>query len=425
MIAVPFLYFAGLLIYIIYKKKTFDISAYVVSLYAISSFFSILIDVNGIRSFDTENYQIGIFPTILYCFLLTLVIWPFYRFKSEKIQFIKFNKASQFNYIVYFYFAAFLIILITSFANIIEILNGDLGALRNAIGNGDSISDSELGGNPIIILAGIFGEFSIIMLLFYFYSICFLKRSKLFNTIILISSMSIIVIAIAGIDRSKVIYWMISYGAMLVLFWKRMSGKQHKNVLVVSAFISTFVVIYFLAITFSRFETNDAGSNGSMISYTGQSFINFCYFFDNVKYGEFSLQRIFPLFYKLFVDNGINSTTGLNSVISLKTSKEIGVFSTFIGDIMVASGKFVAIIYCLVFYIITGTLIRCSKGVSVYFYEVLLMFCLITIPMLGLFTYFYADFTRMIPLMCFMIYAVYLRYNRSAGNLIKYQRQSL
>jgi oligosaccharide repeat unit polymerase len=411
-VVIPFLYFSFLLIYILYKKRTFDISAFVVSLYTISSFFSIIIDLSDLRSFDTKNYHISLAPTILYCFLLTLVIWPFYRFKSEIFLLIKVNKSKLFNSIVYFYFGCFLIILITSFGNIIQILSGDMGALRNAISRGELIIDKDAGSNPVIMLAGIFGEFSIIMLLFYFCSICFLKRTRLFNTIILLSSTSIIIIAIAGVDRSKVIYWMITYGAMLILFWRRMSVKQHKNVSIVTVFFLSLIIIYFLALTFSRFQANDAGSKGSMISYTGQSFINFCYFFDNVTYREFSLQRIFPLYYKLFVNNGIRNSTGLNSVISLQTNKEIGVFSTFIGDIMVASGKIIGVIYCFIFYIVCRILIIFKKRKFMYFDQILIVFCLITIPMLGVFTYFYADFTRTLSLIFFMVYAFYLRSER-------------
>src|SRR5690554_4623799 len=104
MIAIPFVYFTFLLVFILKRKKTFDISAYLVSLYWLSSFFSILIDINNFRSFDTSGYEISIVPTLLYCFLLTLTIWPFYKFKSEHVVYVKLKKSKSFNYIVYFYF---------------------------------------------------------------------------------------------------------------------------------------------------------------------------------------------------------------------------------------------------------------------------------------------------------------------------------
>jgi len=412
MVWVPFIYFSILLLYILYKKKTFELSAYLVSLYLISSFCSILIDLSDLRSFDTQYYRISFLPTIVYCFLLTLTIWPFYRFKSQRITNIKVTKPKQFDYIVYIYFCAFLLIFFTSLTNIVHVLSGDLGALRNALGRGEDISNNKFASNPIIIVAGILGDFSIVMLLFYFTSISFLKRSKLFNTICFLSSMAIVILAIEGVDRSKVLYWLITYGGMLVLFWKRMSKKQHKNISIASIIILSLAVSYFLILTFSRFDAYDTGSKGSMISYAGQSYINFCFFFDKVKYGEFSLQRVFPLFYKLFIHNGINDTVNLNADISLKTGKEIGVFSTFIGDIMVASGKIAATVYCIAFYIAAYSIVKFSTKTFLHFYHMLFVFCLITIPMLGVFTHFYANFTRTIPFLLFILYAFYLKYDR-------------
>jgi len=221
-----------------------------------------------------------------------------------------------------------------------------------------------------------------------------------------------VIMAIEGVDRSKVFYWLITYGAMIVLFWRRMSKKQHKNISIASLIILSLAISYFLVLTFSRFETYETGSKGSMISYAGQSFINFCFFFDKVRYSEFSLQRIFPLFYKLFFHNGINDTVSLNADISLKTGKEIGVFSTFIGDIMVASGKIAGILYCIAFSIVARSIIKFRTRRFVYFDQMLFLFCLITIPMLGVFTHFYANFTRTLPFLLFIFYAFYLKYDR-------------
>lgn len=413
MVAIPFIYFSLFLAYILFKKRKFEISAYLVSLYTTSSFFAILIDTNHLRSFDTLNYQISVLPTFLYCFLLTLAIWPFYRVKTTNINKIKLNKPKLFNFIVYFYFTCFLLTFISSFTSIIKILTGNLGELRSALYNGESITDINIGGvfKPVFVVANVFAGFSIIMLLFYFYSITYLKRSKLFNVIILLSSMSIILIGIVGVDRSKVFYWMLSYGFCLVLFWRRLNKKQHKNIFIVSAFILSIVSSYFFVLTFSRFDTHDTGSGGSIISYAGQSFINFCYFFDNVSYKEFSLQRIFPLIYKLFVHNGIENTGQLNDAIALQTGKDLGVFSTFIGDIMVASGRLVAIIYCIVFYLITTILLGLKRRRFVNFYQLVFLFCLISVPLLGIFVNFYAGFEVTIPLMIFLIYALNLRLN--------------
>jgi oligosaccharide repeat unit polymerase len=419
MVAFPFIYFSLFLSYILYKKRKFDISAYLVSLYVISSFFAIMIDVKNLRSFDTKLYHISIVPSILYCFLLTLTIWPFYRLRTTKITNIKLNKPQLFNFIVYFYFTCFLVILISSFSSIVQILQGNLGELRSALARGENITDINVAGifKPVFITANVFGRFSIIMILFYFYSLTYLKRSKLFNTIILLSSLSIILIGIIGVDRSKVFYWMLSYGFCLVLFWRRLNKKQHKRIYMVSGFILSILALYFIILTVSRFDIEDTGSGGSMISYAGQSFINFSYFFDNVTNKQFSLQRILPLFYKLFIHNGIENSTQLNDVIGLQTGKNLGVFSTFIGDIMVASGRFIAVSYCFVYYFICLLFLGLKRRAITNFHQLIFIFCMISVPMLGIFVDFYAGFETTLALICFLIYGINLRLNYKRRNL--------
>jgi len=308
-------------------------------------------------------------------------------------------------------------------------LNGNFVALRSALSNGETITSINIGGifKPLFIVAGVFGGFSMIMILFYFYSISYLQRSKLFNFIILLSSMSVILLGIIGIDRSLVTFWMISYGFVFVLFLSNGNGsltkKKVRNVLLISAIVLSVVITYFLKVTFSRFDNADVETGGSMISYAGQSFVNFCYFFDhNVQYGKFSLQRIFPLFYKLFINNGIENSGQLNEIISLQTGKSIGVFFTFIGGIMVASGKLAAILYCFFFFIISTILTRFKRKRITYFYQVVLIFCLSSVPMLGMFSHFYGSFATVIPLYAFLIYVFHLKANRikkaKSNNLI-------
>src|SRR6185437_263207 len=157
MIVLPFLYFSFVLSYILFKKRGFDISAYVISLYTITSFFAILVDINNLRSFDTIGYQISLLPSVMYCSLLTLTIWPFYQLKTTRIAHIKLNRPKLFNFIIYFYFGCFLLILASSFNSIIQILTGNLVELRSALYKGESITNINIGGvfKPLFIIANI------------------------------------------------------------------------------------------------------------------------------------------------------------------------------------------------------------------------------------------------------------------------------
>lgn len=408
MVAVPFIYFLCLLIYVLIKKRTFDISAYLISIYLISSAFSIFIDINNLRSLETARYEIGLLPTVVYCILLTIVFYPFIKMPAlGKLNFLNI-KPKLFYTISYLYITFFIILCFLSINLIIDVLNGDMGALRGALSSGDVINSPFTNTSsilkPFILIISVFTSLSMIMLLFYFYSICFLQNSKIFNSLLFLSSLSIVIFAILGVDRSKVIYWLLSYGFFLVLFRGNMTRKQHKNILVVSSTMILLILTYFVKLTISRFGNTEIGASSSIYDYAGQSFINFCFFFDEHPYKGFSLQKIFPLFYKLFIDNGMDTSVQLNALMTAKTGVAHGVFNTFMGDIMMASNSFVTILYCLIISIISSHLINLKKN-NISFYLLVIIFCFYSIPLLGLFSHFYNDFGRTICFLSFIFYA--------------------
>lgn len=409
MVAVPFIYFLFLLIYVLKKKKRFDISAYLISIYLISAFFSILIDVFDYRSLDTSNYQISVLPTIMYCTLLTMVFYPFIKMKRINMDMYYNKEPKLFNFISYFYIVAFIITFIFSINIIIKIfIFNDFNEIRNMLYRGDSQEFSVLSNinpiyKPIFLLFDIFSSLSFIMLIFYFYSICFLKKPKWFNTLLLISSTTIILNGIIGIDRSKVIYWLIVYGFCFILFKDYLTKKSKKNLYIVSGIIISFLLFYFISVSNSRFGESDSGTSGGLIAYAGQSFINFCFFFDNHPYNGFTLQSIFPVFYKIFIDNNLLGNTQLQALMTAQTGVEHGIFNVFFGELSASSGNFVGIIYVIFYFLILNIIVR---YVNKDFYGLLLIFLLISIPMLGIFSHFYADFSRMFVFIVFLIYSL-------------------
>lgn len=415
MIAVPFFYFLFLLLFVLFKKKKFDVSAYIICLYLISAFCSILVDVYDLRIWYTQYYKITLTPTILYCGLLTLMLIPFIKLPPLDVSSIQPIKPKLFKTISYIYIFAFFIVLISAAGLIVRVLTGDMSAIRMAISHGEA-DDLSIFNNvpsfirPLVVISNVFASVSMIMLLFYFYSVCFLNNSKRFNTLLFASSTTILIFAIIGADRSKVIYWMISYGFFLLLFWNVMTKAQKRRNTKISIFIFSIVLLYFLMLTFQRFDSSDTGSGGSMIYYAGQSFIHFCYFFDEHPYQGFTLQKVFPLYFKLFVDNDISSSTELNRIMSNETGIFHGIFNTFMGDIMMSSSSIVGILYCLFIFLFSSYLLRKIKKIDFYFLIILFFFA--SILMFGMFVHYYAEFTRVICFLLFILYAVLYKGNK-------------
>src|SRR5690606_27205706 len=195
-----------------------------------------------------------------------------------------------------------------------------------------------------------------------------------------------------------------------ILFWKLMNRKQKEKNTRFLIVIASLISIYFLSLTVQRFGDSDTGTGGSMIYYAGQSFINFCYFYDVHPYQDFTLQKVFPLYYKLFVDNGIASSPELNRLMSDKTGIFHGIFNTFLGDIYMASNTIIMFCYSLFMFLIGTFCLRIKYKPD--FYYLIILFLFASVPLFGVFVHFYAEFTRVICFQLFLLYAMLFRGNK-------------
>ena len=85
MIYVPLVYFFVLFVVVI-KKCGLGMSACMIGAYAVSAFFSIVLYFAGYcyPLVDFRSITISVFPTILYCVLITICIIPFIQFDYLK-----------------------------------------------------------------------------------------------------------------------------------------------------------------------------------------------------------------------------------------------------------------------------------------------------------------------------------------------------
>ena len=84
MYLLPLIYFGSLTFYFWKKHGTFDVSVYMSLLYTITSFCCVLMVAGGHLSadggvlFDGWEPTFGVVPTVLYCGLVTLTIFPIF-----------------------------------------------------------------------------------------------------------------------------------------------------------------------------------------------------------------------------------------------------------------------------------------------------------------------------------------------------------
>lgn len=411
MIALPFVVFSISLILSLIKKRGLTIYNYILILYTIISFFSILLHIFNYYDNSYPRIDLGFIAPILYCSLLLICISPFKRFNDIKINIIVNNvNEKRYNLVVYSYFAIFLIVLIVSATRIQEIvLSDNLAAIRGLqyIGELESFYN-HLSGFPryISAIASLLSPSSYIMILFLGYNLAVLKKSFIFNLITLLSSMTPLLISINIIDRSSFVYWILSLGLVITIFHRFFDKKAKKAVIIFGSIAFLFIIAYFVSVTVSRFGERDGGSGGGIILYAGQSYINFCRFFNELEHTQHSLSVIFPNISEYLL--GEKGYFEQAESIRLESKQEIAVFSTFIGFIMSISGRLVTFIFCFVYNRLAIFMIKRKIWAKISLKYIINIWIVALVPVLGLFAYWYYSTTAIYAIIIWISLASFI-----------------
>ena len=392
MIAIPFIYFIILFIYLKIKNKGTDVSAYLALLYAFISFFAIIVDVCGI--YDTNGVcakmPISIGATFSYCALLTLSIVPFSRMRSTELKTVTITKPQLMDFVSWGLILTFILTFFVLCSDIIVALQSDLQELRSAVYAGEE--EVEVTGLKWLLLLPntLFSQFSPIAILFFYINVTQSRKSTLFNYILLASSVTPILSAILIAGRTQIIYWLLSYLLCFFLFRNQMEAKQRKIVLTPFFVLAGVFVVFFASVTIARFASNtldsDAKTFNSIAAYIGQPFINYNNFFNNYVCHQISFNRIFPALHYFVLDPDWTLDSYRELILS-QTGMNIGIFYTFLGDWMVDLDKTGMIILVLLFAIVSTYISRQEDDNSIPIYRLLLIQLLILIPLQGIFYY--------------------------------------
>lgn len=402
MIVLPFVFFVLLFICNI-KKRGLDVYVFIILLYAILSFFSILLDATDLYSEDCLKLDLGFVAPILYCILLYVCIKPFSNVKTRKIDY-KTND-NFIKKLVYFYFAIFLILLVVAFTRIQDILlNNAFDEVRRNAYSGENASLREgLNGIPRIIV-GIAGELassSYIMILIFFFNVTYKSYSISFNTLTLLSSCSQLLSSMIQADRSQFFYWILLCAFAFTIFHKNFGNKAKRYVFIILVSIVGLMIAYLLAVTISRFSYRDSDTSGGMINYLGQSYINFCNFLNYLRPNSHSLCELFPITTEYILHG--KRYFEFCEVIYKETHMIVYGFSSFLGFIFSMSGLYVMLLFVLSFRVLTDILLK--RLVVCNLRSIIQMWCLALVPILGVFTHFYAFSNTMFALIIWLYIA--------------------
>lgn len=414
MVCVPFIYFS-ILLYFIYKKNGFDLSACVLSMYVIISFFSVILG-NYNYEFKYGNYskvEIGVIPTIVYCISISLGIYPFYKFNSNRARELKGIKETwPIDILVYIYLFVLVFLIAVFWRDILfRIAYGDFDELRQMQYAGMLPNALDTKGGIIRVIGGLFtiiGDGAYFLIPCFFYSLCVLKKSNLYNFSILVGSVTPVLLGFINIDRSKTAYWILLLIMSFFLFKPYLKGREQKKLLKRMLFIVMGVMVLYLgAVTISRFGDRDEGTSGGLLVYLGQSFINFCNIWDNIDSNHFFPQHITPLI--TFAISGPSGSEAVNDYIISSggnTGLHLNVFYTYVGVFLVDMGRIAAVVLPWFYFLIVNSIVPKFRNINrISLSTLLIVFAFAAIYQCGIIVYFYSTVPRALAFWFFIFYS--------------------
>lgn len=416
MVFFPVVFFISLL-FIIYKKRGVDVSFFMTLIYAVSSVFAVVLrhSTNSEYLVDYNLMDVGLLPTLIYCILLGLTILPFYRFNSNKVRNVIIISNTNFLNVVLFIYIVTLAAFFILFGNqlIQRVFLSGMADMRNLyyMGELDSILSSLSGlwkyiGFIVITISGS----AYFLIPIFFYSVCFLNRSKLYNSLIFISTLSPIVVGAVNLDRSSTFYWALLMGLGFFMFRPYIVGKTKKFIRRIAIVFGVTLATYFLAVSIARF--GDAGSSDTiagLIDYIGQPYLNFCHIWKNLWVNSSFLGSIFPTISFLF--GGETSLVEYNNGILASTGLDLNVFFSYIGLFLICLGHIAAIIIPVCIIVIINSVInKYNKYNTITISIFIVVYMLAIIPQCGCISYFYTSVPRTCGFVFFILLAQKLKY---------------
>ena len=226
MVAIPFIYFTALMIFL-YKRNgnKYDLACYILSIFAVSGFLSILMDLFDLREPDTYGYVISFNATFAYCGLITLCLIPFIHYSHTAILCIKPIKTGvvMIKILAWSSVLFFLLSFILSWSDVVSALTDDMGQTRSTHYMDEDGGSSWLrllpfGIKQICVFLNIILGIPWILQFLAFYSLCILRQKEGYAVCLFIGSLSGLLNNILAAGRSGFVFWGLSLIACFIVF---------------------------------------------------------------------------------------------------------------------------------------------------------------------------------------------------------------
>lgn len=396
--------------------RIISLSNFIILLYTVSmiSF--------GIYSLVDSTYFINLETFLIVFFSILILTRPLAKFEKKITSEIKIIEIEKERYKV----LVFLIVTISVYSifffgkNLSQVFNSDLSTLRNQI-----VIDGGFYESSVFSKIAVFGAYlSPITLFLYFYTLAVDDNYKL-RIGLLFSSTSFIFYTLNVAGRDGIIIWLITYLALLCLFYpllEREIIKNQKKLILTGMMIFLPILLIISFARFARFEvegSDDSNKNVlfSMINYIGMQPFELSDRIEQLEIIDYNGEprSIYPLlfnirdaFFGIGNDSDINNRFELRSGsldLGLKTQK----FVYYIGDLISELGMSGLIIFTTIIYFICRINLKIIDG-SVSISRLLISFTWYMIIIVGVFYFYYGQVVGNVFLLTPFLIHFYLKY---------------
>lgn len=399
----------GWLLYKRYMKGGFDLSCYIISIYAFVAIMGICL------AYHPMSNSIFLRANIIY---LVYFFVAFYITLSPVSNCPRITQAniippSSFSFNALMIFVAVITIvrlphLISNLSQNFILMLYDSDYLSNMY---EDLADSGPSGfltgsyNFVAILGGMIDEISVFLLMYY---LTRPKRNRWITIMLVCASVISPLGALSQARRGAMAFAILSFIACYFLFKNCYTDKIKKNVRIVILVIISAIALGLSLITISRFSKSymdDDYASYSVVYYIGQPMINFCETINpnGCRWGD----RTIPLVKSLFTDGAYSYSDRMSKYSDMKIGEDV--FSTYFGEIILDFGPYLGFVFLLVMVGFLNNL--CPKnGSRIHFYELIPIMMLIDVLICGWTQSPFSDIGGNLHFIFFLLMYFYFRY---------------
>lgn len=322
----------------------------------------------------------------VYAAVLLLAL-PLHRFAEGRTRRILFPAERPFLCVAYG-------IGVISLAGNLTYLGGKISDLSATFGNlsfGDAYAEQSLVSshkttlsiaNLPVVLAGASQD----MVPFLLLCLLTLRKHLILKGVLATCSVLPLLAGLAQGARNKLVFFCIASCGAVTLFWSMLETGTRKRILVAAAVTFTLLTIMLLMVTASRFGTSgDTTPGESILEYAGQPLLEFAeyiYTAGTTCYGDMN----FPLFRAILGQEYSASLPIRNHTWETALGVPLGVFYTFLGDLILDFGSLATSLLVLVIFATAMSLTRRRDGIA-SLHQILLIYLLFITAGQGAFYY--------------------------------------